>query len=148
MDRTAGKELFQTGNFRLASGRSSPWKIECDALASKDWQALAMMAMEFLPPFREVVGVPTGGLPFAEALKGWETHDPEDRLLIVDDVFTTGKSIEAVRGKLELVQNMEVIGLVAFARGKPFSWVQPLFQMPYNLFESHQFFDLRGPTTP
>jgi hypothetical protein len=65
--------LFQLGDFTLASGASSLWKIECDALTPEDWQALAQMAVEILPPFGEVVGVPRGGVPFADALRPFVT---------------------------------------------------------------------------
>ena len=43
--------LFQLGDFTLASGQRSRWKIECDNLLAEDWQALAVIAAEILPPF-------------------------------------------------------------------------------------------------
>lgn len=115
--------LFQLGDFKLASGTTSPWKIECDAFTPEDWKALARMAFDLLPPFSRVEGVPRGGLPFAEALR--EYCSPlSDRLLIAEDVVTTGNSIERFR------DGREAMGVTVFVRGNLLpSWVVPLFTM-------------------
>lgn len=110
--------LFQRGAFRLHSGAVSAWKIECDSLGSEDWQGLATMAIEVLPPFGSVEGVPRGGIPLAAALRDFVTSGPP---LIVDDVLTTGSSMEKQRS------GRDAIGLVAFARGACPAWVTPLF---------------------
>jgi hypothetical protein len=39
----SGMNLFQLGSFTLASGKSSYWKLECDALADDDIKTLAEM---------------------------------------------------------------------------------------------------------
>jgi hypothetical protein len=113
--------LFQLGYFVLHSGARSRWKIECDALNPEDWEALATIAVEFLPAFGAVEGVPRGGMPFADALRVHITHGP---LLIAEDVTTTGASMEAWR------DGREAIGVVAFCRGECPDWVVPLFRMP------------------
>lgn len=64
--------------------------------------------------------MPRGGLRLAEALKLYVT---EGALLIVDDVLTTGASMEEFRN------GREALGAVIFARGHCPSWVVPLFQM-------------------
>ena len=113
--------LFQLGDFKLHSGATSRWKIDCDALTPDDWAALAVMAVEMLPPFGSVEGVPRGGLKFAKALKPYCTTGP---LLIVDDVTTTGASLNEHLGK------RQARGCVVFCRGVCPPWVIPLFRMP------------------
>lgn len=82
--------LFQSGEFTLASGSKSYFKIEMDALKAEDWKTLAKMAVEhLLPPFAEVHGVPTGGQRFAEALEPYaKSNGPGRHRLICDDVLT------------------------------------------------------------
>lgn len=118
--------LFQTGDFILASGQKSRWKIEADALTSDDWAGLAAIAAELLPPFGAVLGVPRGGLPFARALERYVTSGPT---LVADDVFTTGGSMRRFIAERRLTN---YAGLVAFARSTPEPWVTALFQMPAN----------------
>ncbi len=108
--------LFKVGEFTLRSGAKSKFKIECDALTPEDWEGLALMAVEHLPPFGLVEGVPRGGLPFADALRPYATPGCET-LLIVDDVGTTGGSMERHRN------GRKAIGLVAFKRGPLPPWV-------------------------
>ncbi len=116
--------LFQSGNFKLHSGRSSAWKIDCDALTDADIETLALMMREILPPFRRVEGVPRGGLRLAAAMQEYTTKS--DRTLIVDDVLTTGASMERQRSGRG-VDN--IIGAVIFARGPCPFWITPLFHM-------------------
>lgn len=111
--------LFQTGEFRLASGGVSRWKIECDALLTEDWAALALMISERCTAFGAVVGVPRGGVPLARAMEKYITAGPR---LLVDDVWTTGGSIAKMRQPNDLVW-------VVFARGRPTDGVRALFSM-------------------
>ena len=99
--------LFQLGSFVGASGLALPWKIECDTLTDDDWAWAAKYVQERLM-FGEVEGVPTGGLKFAAALDKYKTLGCG--LLIVDDVLTTGHSINKYRG------NRQANGFVLFAR--------------------------------
>lgn len=85
--------LFRAGEFVLASGRTATWKIDCAALTPADWQGLALILKPRVLPFDRVMGVPTGGLPFADALREHETEDAY-RILVVDDVWTTGGSMD------------------------------------------------------
>ena len=124
--------LFQQGNFTLASGAMSRWKIECDALTPGDWMALAAMAAEILPPFVFAYGVPRGGLPFANALNQYAKAGNHP-VLIADDVWTTGGSVRRFAASTAC-PNPKVFGppicVVAFARGPYPAWVTPLFRMP------------------
>ena len=112
--------LLQQGAFTLHSGERSQWKIQCDALTESDIQTVALMLVERLPPFGSVEGVPTGGLRLTAALSGYVTAGP---LLIVDDVATTGDSLEKQRN------GRPAIGAVIFARGVWPTWVTPLFRI-------------------
>jgi orotate phosphoribosyltransferase len=121
--------LFQLGNFTLRSGQKSAWKIECDALTEDDWKAIAKMAVEILPTFGGVSGVPRGGLPFQYYLGEYCKPQESNLLVICEDVVTTGGSME--RWREERCRNHpSVIGVCVFARGPVPSWVTPLFQMP------------------
>lgn len=119
--------LFQRGDFLLRSGQRSGWKIECDALTIEDWQALALMASEMLPAFRSVVGVPRGGLVFAQALQSYATGADWGPVLLAEDVVTTGGSM--IRYREANLAGESVIGVCAFARGKCPDWVTPLVSM-------------------
>ena len=86
--------LFSYGNFISHAGKPLKWKIECDALTTNDWDCLAHMVMERQKtPFSKVEGIPRGGIPFANALSKYASGNDKDMPMIVDDIFTTGKSI-------------------------------------------------------
>lgn len=114
--------LFALGPFKLPSGRTTHFKVECDVLASADWGALARLAVEMLPPFGAVEGVPRGGLAFAEALSKYITPD-YPRLLIADDVWVTGLSMERHR------DGRDAMGIVAFARNPVEEWVKAVLML-------------------
>ena len=123
--------LFQIGQFKLHSGSVSSFKIECDALTTEDWKALAEQVNNMGIKFSVVEGIPKGGLKFAKALQKYRII-PGGLLpyLIVDDVLTTGTSMNQRRAEL-IGQGMrrEIIGIVLFARGECPEWITPLFQM-------------------
>lgn len=122
--------LFRTGNFRLHGGEESFFKIDCDALTNDDLDTLALLVAEDprIGKFFQVEGVPTGGLRFAQALAPYALSKYTDvrnpRVLIVDDVLTTGGSMERQRAGRDHVR-----GVVIFARGECPDWVTPLFSM-------------------
>ena len=113
--------LFQLGSFKSHSGEALPWKINCDVLTIQDWECLASMIAVKIGMFGKLEGVPKGGLALVEALKFHRYRSGP--LLIVDDVLTTGRSMEEQRAR------RKAIGAVVFARGSCPSWVTPLFQM-------------------
>lgn len=106
--------LFQWGNFKSAAGLDLDWKIECDALTEADWKCIAAVGVRRLPQFGGVVGVPRGGLALAKAFEPYRIAG-EKRMLIVDDVWTTGKSMWDFADGIEKLG--EWCGYVAFARG-------------------------------
>ncbi len=116
--------LFTKGQINIRSGKSD-FKIECDALTDKDLNCIAHLIIQNVP-FGSVVSVPTGGDRLKKALEP-ACHSSSENILIVDDVLTTGKSMEDM--KRELGEDEKVIGVVIFARGKCPDWVEPLFQM-------------------
>ena len=120
-------DLFQSGDFTLHSGQRSRWIIDCRAFTPEGWRTLALIASERLEPFGQVIGVPQGGEPFADALRQYTTPD-DLSVLIADDVWTTGASIRDVRQS-----SVGVLtpwhGVVVFARAPVPSWVTALCQM-------------------
>ena len=124
-------ELFQSQNFKSHSGLDLNWKIECEALSDPEWFTISKMIMEVTPPFREVVGIPRGGVKLAALLNEFATDNEKDPICIVDDVLTTGKSMEDFLSQHHQRKLWPVaIGWVVFARIQTPDWVQALFQMP------------------
>lgn len=103
--------LFQSGEFILNSGVPSFHKVDCDALTDHDIETLSRLIKNMLPLFGWVEGVPTGGLRLAKALEPLAEPDHSILGLIVDDVMTTGNSMETQRGFRH-----PVIGVVIFNR--------------------------------
>ena len=120
--------LFQKIDFNSHSGIDLTWKIEMDALGKKEWKCLAHMIMEYEHrPFCESIGIPSGGVYLGALLNEYSTKNyEEDPYLIVDDVLTTGRSMEEYAKKYD-----NVIGWVIFSRTRLHSdWITPLFEMP------------------
>ena len=122
--------LFQEIDFVGHSGDQLHWKIEMDALHSNEWKCIARMIMELSPPFKEAVGIPRGGNILGRLMNKHGTGQRQDPICIVDDVLTTGGSMEEFRRKRHWRNPTEYIGWVVFARSKPPDWVKVLFQMP------------------
>lgn len=116
--------LFETHlNSILHSGGRSDWLIDCDALSDGSVSTLAwLIAGRFV--FREAIGVPRGGLRLAQELNRYATA--AGGILIVDDVLTTGASMEGIRKDF----GGDPQGVVIFARGACPDWVTPVFAMP------------------
>ena len=134
MNKNVGRhnDLFQTINFKSHSGMDLNWKIECDVLSYLEWYTIKKMIMEISPPFREAIGVPRGGIKLADLLNEHATGKESDPICIVDDVLTTGESMEHVLSQrgMEGKSAMLAIGWVVFARTQPPPWIKALFQMP------------------
>lgn len=121
--------LFIGGEFAAHSGEILPFKIDCDALTDTDLKTLAVeVAKKF--KFSSVYGIPRGGVRFAGALA---IHCSDTGpLLIVDDVLTTGRSMQETRSAI-LLAGLEdqPLGVVIFARGPCPDWIIPLFTMTF-----------------
>ena len=130
-------DLFQAIDFTSHAGKALNWKIECDALSTQEWDCLAQMIYEYEhQSFGEVVGIPRGGLPLARALEGYATGNPEHPILIVDDVLTTGGSMNTFQ--MDYFRNRDprrgYIGWVIFSRAPlehANGWINALFMMPH-----------------
>jgi hypothetical protein len=126
----APQGLFQEGEFALHSGSKSKFKIDCDHLTYYDLRALAGLAFDLLPPFGEVVGIPTGGTKFAEALVSYGKPEVANApRLLVDDVMTTGSS---------MIENYRPgdIGLVIFSRTLTYpAWIRSIFTLTLDVNE-------------
>ena len=114
--------LFIREDFISHAGLTLTWKVECDALTDNDYEALAKIVSEKLS-FRDVKGIPRGGIPFEKALKPDCTNDENDPLLIADDVYTTGTSMREVYEE-------GAIGIVVFARNEiTDDWIKAIWQL-------------------
>ena len=121
--------LFVKEDFISHAGNPLSWKIEGDALTDDDWACIAHMIVEQeTRPFSKVVGIPNGGKKLEQARQPYINEDmyrnsigvwTSHRLLIVDDVWTTGTSFKEFK-EIELVKQdinmLGWIGWVAFAR--------------------------------
>ena len=127
--------LFQDGDFTSHAGLPLAWKIECDAITDDEWRCLAKMVMDYQTrPFYKAVGIPRGGLKFAEAMNEYASGNDTDQIMICDDVFTTGTSmLDFIKEEYPMWSMGQGYRWVVFAR-KP-SNVNPyhtkaLFTMP------------------
>ena len=123
--------LFECGEFVSHSGIRLPYKINCDALSDDDIECIAeYIAGKIKYGFGIVQGVPTGGDRLAEALEEYAVWEAPFQILIVDDVLTTGMSMEERKaGQPPQVHELDVVGWVIFARGKLPSWCHAVFRM-------------------
>ena len=133
MNENVGRHthLFQSIDFTSHSGLDLSWKIEMDALSDLEWFTIKKMIMELTPPFKEAVGIPQGGIKLGDLLNEHGTGKKEDPICIVDDVLTTGESMEYFLTQYQRNRRpFTAIGWVVFARGQCPGWVTSLFQMP------------------
>jgi orotate phosphoribosyltransferase len=123
--------LFNWAEFQSHSGLKLPFKIDCDSLTDDDIRGIA----KYIAPktsFEMVIGIPQGGLRLAEELEEYtELLDaPPFSVILVDDVLTTGASMEQWKAKISQVGHTDdVLGWVIFARVKPPAWINAVFTM-------------------
>ncbi len=112
--------MIEYASFLGHSSVNLPWKINCDTMTDEDWAGLAQIVRAKFS-FSQVMGIPRGGLKFAAALRPFCSDGP---LLLVDDVMTTGRSMEEYRA---YHPTMPTIGVVVFSRGPVPDWIHPIF---------------------
>jgi hypothetical protein len=100
--------------------------IDCGALTDEDLASLAAVYAGESIPFSKVMAIPNGGLRFGHALTPYATGNSRHPVLIVDDVYTTGRSMNEVLEKV-YQQHLQARGVVIFARSAPPDWIIPLF---------------------
>jgi adenine/guanine phosphoribosyltransferase-like PRPP-binding protein len=121
--------LFQTVDFISHAGLPLNWKIECDALSDDEWKTIAKMIREYeSQKWQYAVGIPTGATRLGEILTTYGTGSVKDPVLIVDDVYTTGKSFIDFEEKY--YKDKKVIKWAVFARKRPTENVNVLLQLP------------------
>ena len=133
MNENVGRHthLFQSIDFTSHSGLDLSWKIEMEALSDPEWFTIKKMIIELTPPFKEAVGIPQGGTKLGDLLNEHGTGKEEDPICSVDDVLTTGESMEYFLTQYQRNRRpFTAIGWVVFARGQCPGWVTSLFQMP------------------
>jgi hypothetical protein len=119
--------------FVMHSGQVSDWKLECDDLTDEDIDTIAYLMSRKLT-FFGVYGIPEGGNRIAKALKPYivARETPKAKFLVVDDVYTTGQSMERARQLVAdrgLAPYIMVRGQVIWNRsqeGPMPSWISPL----------------------
>jgi len=125
--------IFKQTDFTSHSGKILSWKIECDDLTKEDLDTLAfIVSRKFI--FNDVIGIPTGGMRFANALTQY-IDKKATYPLIVDDVLTTGKSMIAEAKKLShcSCETYTAIGVVIFSRIENYpDWIHPIFKLSGN----------------
>ena len=114
--------LFIPGLFKSSAGLMLNGKIDCDGLTDDDLDCCAeWIIRQHGSEWRWVEGVPRGGTRLATALHKKFISDVKRPTLIIDDVMTTGASMERQRA------GRNAVGVVIFQRGPSLNWVHPLF---------------------
>lgn len=136
-------KLFQDGDFKSHAGLPLKWKLECDAITDDEWRCLAKMVMDYQErPFYKAVGIPRGGLKFAEAMNEYASGNEEDSIMICDDVFTTGTSFkEFINENYPMWSAGQGFRWVVFARRPCYEHphhVRALFTMPNPIEERYR----------
>lgn len=125
--------LFRDEKFISASGQELPFKIDCDALSDEDLDCMAKYAAQSIVSYTSVISVPTGGDRLAAAFEKYKKVSFDfPTILIVDDVWTTGKSMLNMISKYDLFKS-SIRGIVLFSRGDHPAWVYSIFKLHSNL---------------
>jgi hypothetical protein len=125
--------LLQHGNFKLHAGGDSWWRIDCDDMSDAELGIIARMIAEHHGPFNGVVcpksHYGSAAPRLVAALEQYKTNLYSPTFILVDDVLTTGSSMEALRQFIIAGRvGISAKGYVIFARDECPDWVTPVFQ--------------------
>ncbi len=127
--------LLKIGDFISHLGSTFPFKINCDSLTNDDIDCIA----EYIATrcnFSVALGFTRGGIRLAENLEPYAVQDAPFNVLIVDDVLTTGLSMEQFKAKLPpQVHWDDVSGWVIFTRTEPAPWINYVFKTSEDTFK-------------
>ena len=123
--------MFKWQPFKSHAGKRLSWKIECDDLTQEDIDCLADLIC-MTHSYRNVEHPPTKSANLINLVRKLSLHKTPDGnydYLIIDDVLTTGKSMEDIY--IHLVENhgKRIRGIVIFARSDCPHWIEPIFQL-------------------
>lgn len=120
--------MFKDKKFISRSGKRLKFKIECDSLAFEDIRVFTKIITGNFT-YKSVDMPETGCSPLQllkHVLELKTSKDGEFDVLIIDDVFTTGNSMEDVKKRHK---GKNIIGVVLFSRGKCPKWITPIFEL-------------------
>lgn len=128
--------LLRWGKIQLHSGGESWWSLDCDDLSDSELAVCAKMISLKNGPFAQAVEPSSHHGSAAPRLASilnqvYATHHIGDGLIAVDDVLTTGASLEELRKELQRqYPNADAVrGYVIFARGDCPDWITPIFRL-------------------
>ena len=123
--------MFKFKPFKSHAGKSLCWKIEFDDLSQDDIDCLADV-ISTTHSYRNVEHPPTKSANLINLVGKLALHislDGDYDYLIVDDVLTTGKSMEDIYIHLAENHGKRIKGVVIFARSDCPHWIEPVFQL-------------------
>jgi len=123
--------MFKFKPFKSHAGKPLSWKIECDTLSQEDIDCLADLIC-MTHSYRDVEHPPTKSanlINLVGKLSLHKTSDGDYDYLIVDDVFTTGKTMNEIYEHLHTKHDKKTKGVVIFARSECPHWITPIFQL-------------------
>lgn len=123
--------MFKWKSFKSHAGKSLKWKIECDNLSEEDIECLAKLIYTKYS-YECISHPPTNSANVIDLINKLERHksfNADYDYLIVDDVLTTGKSMNDIYEHLHTDYGYKIKGVVIFARSECPGWITPIFQL-------------------
>lgn len=126
-------KMFKFKNFKSHTGKLLSWKIECNDLSKDDIKCITNVIIHRIS-YQHVLCPPTKSKQLRRLialLKHHATKEGRYAYLIIDDVLTTGKSMEQEYQFLQNhgIEKRLITGIVIFARNECPHWITPIFQL-------------------